>query len=260
MDNQCWQPQAKSARPSWIIKRSISCSEERVERLRTVLVMSHTAEARAAIVYRTTRLVAVEEVLLTVTTMGSTEEILRTTKAGLVLEVQAVRQEALEATTAALVLQERYQEPEAEEPATTPMAGLAAMAGSSSPTVSRAKQPGVLEAASATTLQDIKVLSQKKCIEGEHMVSLYIRILKQGQSKEIKNGQLTEHRTMIVSIPTQTGFAMSPDDTSPVTLGDQLLYDGRWFSVTEFEPDIFGAVYKVHLTECKRLSEGVGSL
>jgi hypothetical protein len=91
------------------------------------------------------------------------------------------------------------------------------------------------------------------------MVSIYMRILKQGHEEEVRDGQVTEVRTMIVSIPTQTGFDMSTSDASPVALGDELLYGGRWYSVRDIEPDIYGAVYKLTLKESKKLSAGVGN-
>ena len=92
------------------------------------------------------------------------------------------------------------------------------------------------------------------------MTSIYIRVLDQGVNKEIKNGQLTEVRTMTALIPMQPGFEAELAEAAPITIGDQLLFSGRWYSCDEIKPDSYGSVFRCLFTECHRLSEGVGNL
>jgi hypothetical protein len=92
------------------------------------------------------------------------------------------------------------------------------------------------------------------------MTEIYIRVLHQNTATEIKGGQLTEHRTIVALIAVQPGFESELSEAAPVTLGDQILFSGRWYSVIDIEPDSYGATYKCTCSECKRLSEGVGQL
>jgi hypothetical protein len=92
------------------------------------------------------------------------------------------------------------------------------------------------------------------------MTTIYIRVLDQGVNKEIKNGQLTEQRTLVALIPMQPGFEAEMSEAAPITTGDQLLFSGRWYSCDDIKPDSYGAVYRCNFSECKRLSEGVQKL
>lgn len=92
------------------------------------------------------------------------------------------------------------------------------------------------------------------------MTTIYIRVLDQGVNTEIKNGQLSEMRTLIALIPMQAGFEAELSEAAPITTGDELLFSGRWYSCDEVKPDSYGAVFRCMFSERKRLSEGVGQL
>lgn len=96
------------------------------------------------------------------------------------------------------------------------------------------------------------------CHRGASAVTLRVQPGEAGIIQDIKNGQITEHRTQMFRVPIQANFALSTTDAEPVTLGDTLTWREKVYSVTDASMDPYKSVYLVSTIECKRLAEGIG--
>lgn len=90
-------------------------------------------------------------------------------------------------------------------------------------------------------------------------VTLWALVVGENVGKIGQGGMIIEERVLDLSIPAvQTGFAVTTDETEPLTPGDVVTYLGRKYSVCDpIDKKSAGYIYLPHCLEKKPLAVGV---